>query len=444
MERLHPMHLPQEKNAFAPTPPMGWNSYDFFDTTVTEADVLANAAVLKEKLLPYGWNYVVVDIQWYANRPNARRKEYQYLPFGNLSMDEYGRLLPDPERFPSSAGRKGFRPLADQLHAMGLKFGIHIMRGIPRIAAHNRTPVLGTGVTADEIADSCSICLWNPDMYGVRDCPAGQAYYNSLLSLYAAWGVDYIKVDDICNTDNQIPGSPRAYQGRREIEMLHAAILNCGRPIVLSLSPGPALIEKAWHYRQYANLWRITDDMWDNWRDLKNMFARCELCQGAIGCHPDCDMLPLGRIGKGFGAERDTHLTRAEQRTMLSLWCLFGSPLMLGADLTQLDAWTLSLLQNRDVLDLLDPRRTRRQVLRDDNIAVWTSLSPDGDTLCCGIFSLGDEPYPARIPLEILGIPSTPAGKDLWAGEPFRTPNDAIALELEPHGCVLLAFPMNQ
>lgn len=442
----HTIAYPEVKNAFAPTPPMGWNSYDFFDTTVTEADVLANAAALQEKLLPYGWHYVVVDIQWYANRPNARREEYQYLPFGNLAMDQYGRLLPDPERFPSSAGGKGFQLLADQLHAMGLKFGIHIMRGIPRIAAHNRTPVLGTDTTADEIADPSSICLWNPDMYGVRDCPAGQAYYDSLLKLYAEWGVDYIKVDDICNTDNQIPGSPRAYHGRHEIEMLHTAILNCGRPIVLSLSPGPALIDKAWHYRQYANLWRITDDMWDNWRDLKHMFARCELWQGqgSAGCYPDCDMLPLGRIGRGFGAERDTNLTKEEQRTMMSLWCLFGSPLMLGADLTQLDEWTLSLLQNESVLNLLHPQRVRRQVLRTDSCAVWTSMSPLGGSLCVGIFNLGDGQQVISIPQEMLGIPGTPVCRDLWSGKLCATPQDTINAFLEPHDCDLLEFTLEE
>ena len=176
-----------DKNAFAPTPPMGWNSYDCYDTAVTEAQVRSNAEVLAKRLLPFGWEYVVVDIQWYARRPNARRDMYQYLPFGELSLDEYARLTPDPERFPSSAGGRGFGPLAEYVHSLGLKFGIHIMRGIPRIAAHRRLPILGRSETADEIALPGSICRWNPDMYGVADCPAGQAYYDSLLALYASF-----------------------------------------------------------------------------------------------------------------------------------------------------------------------------------------------------------------------------------------------------------------
>ena len=232
------------KNDFAPLPPMGWNSYDYYDTTVDEARVRANAGYMAAHLKEYGWEYVVVDIQWYAHGAGSMRDRYQYIPFSALEMDKYSRLLPDPERFPSSAEGAGFKPLADYVHSLGLKFGIHIMRGIPRQAAHAHTPVKDCDVTAADIADPSSICGWNPDMYGVRNCAEGQAYYDSLLELYASWGVDYIKCDDICNT-NIYPHNP--YSARHEIEMLSRAIQRCGRPIVLSLSPGPALIEQANH-----------------------------------------------------------------------------------------------------------------------------------------------------------------------------------------------------
>lgn len=266
-----------DKNAFVLTPPMGWNSYDYYDTTVNEERVKANARVMAEKLRPFGWEYVVVDIQWYAHRPNAMRDKFQYIPFNSLEMDEYSRLLPDPERFPSSAGGKGFGPLADYIHSMGLKFGIHIMRGIPRAAAHAHGKIKGSDLTADLVADPASVCRWNPDMYGVRDCPEGQAYYDSLMELYASWGVDFIKCDDICNTDNRSMTQQWSYEGRHEIEMLAKAIEKQGRPIVLSLSPGPALIEKSWHYKKYANMWRITDDFWDDWKLLK-------ICLPAVSC----------------------------------------------------------------------------------------------------------------------------------------------------------------
>ena len=148
--------------------------------------------------------------------------------------------------------------------------------------------------------------------------------------------------------------------------MLANAIQKCGREVVLSLSPGPALIDKAWHYETYANMWRITDDFWDNWKLLKDMFWRCELWQNHVseGCFPDCDMLPLGYLGKGFGQERITHFSMAEARTMMTLWCIFGSPLMVGAELTKLDQETLSLLTNKRVLAMLTPACRPRQICR--------------------------------------------------------------------------------
>lgn len=404
-----------DKNAFCPLPPMGWNSYDYYDTTVTDADVRRNADFMAAHLKPFGWEYVVVDIEWYAPHAGSRRAEFQYIPFSELCMDEHARLLPDPERFPA-----GFAPLAAYVHGLGLKFGIHIMRGVPRLAAHRHLPLLGTDATAADIADPSSICGWNPDMYGVRDTEAGQAYYDSLLALYASWGVDYIKCDDICNT-NLYPQNP--YSGRHEIEMLHRAIAHCGREIVLSLSPGPALIERAAHYRQYANLWRITDDFWDEWRLLKDMFRRSELWQAHVsaGCYPDCDMLPLGRIGKGFGDERTTRFTPDEQRTMLTLWCLFGSPLMLGAELPLLDADTMKLLTNRDVLAMRDPALRPKQVCRTEDEAVWTAS--DGKRTYVALFNLSDAP-------RAMAWPGT--GTELWTGETCKA-----AANLAPHGCAV-------
>ncbi|MDE7218797.1 MAG: glycoside hydrolase family 27 protein [Oscillospiraceae bacterium] len=429
------------KNDFARTPPMGWNSYDYYSTTVTEEQVKANAAVLAEKLKPFGWEYVVIDIQWYAHKAGSMRDTFQYIPFGGVEMDVFSRLLPDPERFPSSAGGKGFRPLADYIHGLGLKFGIHIMRGIPRAAAHRHGAILGTGVTADLAADPSSICRWNPDMYGLRDCQAGQAYYDSIIELYASWGVDFIKCDDICNTNNWNETGAGAYAGRHEIEMLARAIERQGRPIVLSLSPGPALIEQAWHYQTHANMWRITDDFWDEWRHLEAMFARCELWQDHVkaGCWPDCDMLPLGRLGGGFQGEWACRFTAEEQRTMMTLWCIFGSPLMLGAELTKLDEWTLSLLTNREVLALLDPERKRRQVCRDGEQAVWVSVDPADGSVCAAVFNLSGEEREVAVELEKLGVHAeSGSARELWTGEEARWENGVLQVRTAPHGCKLL------
>jgi len=429
------------KNSFAPTPPMGWNSYDYYDTTVTEDQVKSNADVMASRLKQYGWEYVVVDIQWYAYDTGSKRDRYQYIPFWKVEMDEYSRLLPCPDRFPSSKGGKGFRPLADYVHSLGLKFGIHIMRGIPRIAAHSHMKIKGTDVTAAEIADPYSICRWNPDMYGLNvQAEGAQQYYDSLFELYAQWGIDFVKVDDICRHD-----MPSA---KRETEMIHHAIRKCGRPIVLSLSPGPALVDKAWHYKKYANMWRITDDFWDSWPLLLNMFERCEMWQDHVspGCWPDCDMLPLGYIGKGFGNERYTNFSKDEQITMLTLWCIFRSPLMLGAELTKLDEWTESLITNRKVLRLVTHSHGARQVKRDERQAVWVSEDVDGKGVYIALFNLDDTERRIAASAEELEAAGVDPGigsflgvklEELWSGEIVTNTADDLEAAVPSHGAKL-------
>ena len=321
------------KNDVVPVPPMGWNSYDYYNTTVNEEQVRANAEYMAKNLKQFGWEYVVIDIQWSDSNAGKRNSEnIQYIPFSHFCLDEYSRQIPAPNRFPSSANGAGFKPLADYIHSLGLKFGIHIMRGIPRFAAHNHLPIKthdGTKITADMIANPYSLSRWNPDMYGVDATkPYAQDYYDSIFELYAEWGVDFVKIDDICNT-NMYPANP--YSAEKEIEMISAAIEDCGRPIVLSLSPGPAVIEKAHHLKAHANMWRITDDFWDDWKLLKGMFERCEVWQEHVGNGnwPDCDMLPLNVLGYGWGNMEDkknkgwkSKFTAEETRTMITLWSI--------------------------------------------------------------------------------------------------------------------------
>lgn len=378
------------KNDIAITPPMGWNSYDYYNTFVNEAQIRVNAQYMAKNLKDFGWEYIVVDIQWSDPDAGAQNDKYQYIPFSRFCIDEYSRQIPAPNRFPSSADGKGFKPLADFIHSLGLKFGIHIMRGIPRFACHEHKPILtknGSVITADKIANPYSVSKWNPDMYGVDyTLPGAQDYYDSVFQLYAEWEVDFVKVDDICNT-NMYPHNP--YSAEKEIEMIAKAIENCGRPMVLSLSPGPAVIEKAWHLKKYANMWRITDDFWDEWRLLKAMFERCEVWESHTGDGnwPDCDMLPVGKIGYGFNAERKTRFSKAEQETMMSLWCLFRSPLMIGGNLPDLDNWTLDLLCNKKVLALCNGKSQGKLIWKGDSVQVWQS----GDKSVIGIFNLSDE-----------------------------------------------------
>lgn len=422
------------KNQFATVPPMGWNSYDYYDTTVTEDAIKKNAEYMAKNLKEYGWEYIVVDIEWYAYGAGTQRRKFQYIPFSKLEMDEYSRLLPCVDRFPSSAGGKGFKPLADYIHSLGLKFGIHIMRGIPRTAAHEHMKMKGTTVTANEIAEANNICWWNPDMYGVdTHMPESQLYYDSIFELYADWGVDFVKCDDICRMD-----APTA---KKEIEMLHNAIMKSGRNIVLSLSPGPAKVTEAWHYEQYSNMWRITDDFWDKWELLYNMFERCEHWQEHVseGCYPDCDMIPIGQLGKGFGHERTSNFTHQEIITMMSLWSIFRSPMMLGCELPLLNEKTSSYITNKDVLHLLSLKNQAKQVKREKDNAIWMNTDDNSGAVYLAVFNLGEGVKDFSINLKDLGICKDSA-KELWTKENIKCSDGYLKVSIEEHGAGIYRF----
>lgn len=420
-----------DHHLFAPTPPMGWNSWDCYGAAVTEAEVRGNADYMAQHLKEFGWDTIVVDIQWYE--PDANSSIYR--PFVPLVMDEYARLMPAENRFPSAANGRGFQPLADYVHQLGLKFGIHIMRGVPRQAVHAGTPIKNTTVTARDIAHPNSICPWNTDMYGVDAAKEGaQAYYDSLFELYAEWGVDFVKVDDIAASrlyDTHLP----------EIELIRRAIDRCGRPMVLSLSPGPAPVEYADFLSQNANMWRMTDDFWDRWDLLLDMFDRCERWQGKSteGCWPDCDMLPLGHIGirsvDGGGSDRWTRFTREEQLTMMSLWCLFRSPLFFGGELRDNDEWTLSLLTNRDVLEMHQSSSGARLLKREGNHIVWGADGANG-CLYVACFNTGENPLEFSLPLQALGAAASVQAKELWTGE-TAVVKDSLCANVAPHGAAL-------
>lgn len=366
------------------TPPKGWNSWDVYGASVTESEVKENAAYMAENLLSHGWEYVVVDIQWYE--PTADSSHYH--AFAELKMDEYGRLLPAENRFPSAVNGVGFKNLSDYVHSLGLKFGIHIMRGIPRQAVHLNVPIAGTNLRARDIAHANSICPWNTDMYGIDMGKEGaQAYYDSIFKLYAEWGVDFIKVDDIADS--------KLYSTHlEEIKAIRKAIDKTGRDMVLSLSPGPAPLKYGTFFQEYANMWRLTDDFWDNWEQLKDMFTRCAQWSPFVGpgSWPDCDMLPLGHIGirsvDGGGADRLTRFTKAEQRTMMTLWSIFRSPLMLGCELTDLDDWTLHLLREPTLKIMHQEGRNARQIHNEGDWVVWQTEA--NATVYYVIFNLSD------------------------------------------------------
>ncbi len=428
------LHSPERAPAkddfllWAQTPPMGWNSWDCFATTVTEAQTKEQTDVMAAKLKSHGWQYVVVDIQWYE--PNA--KSFDYRKDAKLVTDEFGRLLPATNRFPSAANGVGFKALADYVHDKGLKFGIHLMRGIPRQAVAANVPIKGTNVRARDIANTNSICAWNPDMFGVdMSKPGAQEYYDSVFQLIAGWGVDFVKVDDLS----------RPYANNRaEIEAIRKAIDRTGRPMLLSTSPGETPVTEASHVSQHANLWRISDDFWDNWKLLHEQFERLNKWSHFIGPGhwPDADMLPLGRVRFG----QPTKFTRDEQFTLMTLWSIARSPLIMGGDLTKLDDFTLSLLTNDEVLAVNQSSSGNKQLFNRDGLIAWVADAPGLKEKYVALFNtrnVGSNNVAARVAVKLaeLGFAGECAYRDLWAQKDLGKVATELSVELPPHGAAL-------
>ena len=421
----------------APTPPMGWNSYDAYCGDVTEQEFKTNAAYMAKHLSQYGWKYVVVDYYWYFPHPNT--EDFNQQEKLAVAMDPYGRLLPAENRFPSAAGGKGFKPLADYVHSLGLKFGIHIMRGIPRAAVRNNLPILGTKAHAQDIANLKNTCAWSTAMYGVDvSKPAGQAYYDSIVKLYAQWGVDYIKADDMTRGEDPAGETYHA----PEIEALHKAIVKCGRPMVLSLSPGPTPPSEAQNVMQNANLWRISNDIWDDWKLIKHQFTLARPWVPSIGANhwPDADMLPVGRIRiRGFkDGPRESRLTADELRTLMSLWTIFRSPLMIGGDLPTMDAPTLAYFTNRQALDIDQHSRNNRELFARGDQVAWAAESADGATQYLAVFNIGDS-GPVAVPVRWteLGLRGKCAVADVWGKKDLGTFETEFSPAIPAHGAGL-------
>jgi alpha-galactosidase len=444
----------------AATPPMGWNSWDSYGLTVTETQFRDNVNVLTSRLKPFGWTYAVVDEGWFFFNPQDR----EHPDLLQYAIDSHGRYVPVPARFPSAlvagahAGVPGvdgaakmpaaieetsFRPLSSWVHAQGLQFGIHIVRGIPRASVERNLPIAGSSFNAQDAADTSDACSWDPTNWGVKDNAAGQAWYDSLIHQYADWGVDLLKVD--C-----ISANPYAIG---EIRMIRRAIDKTGRPMVLSLSPGPTALAHASELIELANMWRISNDIWDIWSSerpfpisVKSQFARLAgwAKYAGPGHWPDADMLPLGYLGPvpGYGKPRSTNLTPDEQRTMLTLWSIGRSPLIVGANLTRLDSATEKLLTNRDVIAVDQMATSSRQVFNSDGLIAWSadlpSDFPGGFTMALAVFNTADTTANVNSGFDSYGLPAgTYTAKDAWTGNSAGRVSGMQNLSLAPHASVL-------
>jgi alpha-galactosidase len=437
---------PQASNKeVALTPPMGWNSYNCFGAAVMENEVRANAEFMAKNLKTLGWEYIVIDYCWYYPHPpnSIQENPPQFklpqdgAPVPWMPMDEYGRLLPDPRKFPSSVDGKGFKPLADYVHSLGLKFGIHLMRGIARQAVWSKTKVKGVdGIDASMIADTASICTWLNLMYGVDMNKKGaQEYYNSLFELYASWDVDFVKVDNIN------AGSGDAPYREDEAEAYRKAIVNCGRPMVLSFSSGLSY-KNAEHLRKFGNMWRISNDFWDTWPQLKEQFPLCAQWAhiSAPGSWPDADMLPIGnlRLRGPFGKPGRTNFTETEQYTHMTLWSIFRSPLMIGGNLPDADELLLRLITNEEVLAVNQHCENSREVMNENDEVIWLSDIPATDSKYIAVFNLSEEPRDIQVVFSRFNLGNKYEVRDLWDKKNIGVYENKLSVSVPVHGARLL------
>jgi hypothetical protein len=275
-------------------------------------------------------------------------------------------------------------------------------------------------------------------MFGVRSNEAGQAWYDSCARLWASWGIDFLKVDDLSNPYHAA-----------EIEMIRKAIDKCGRPIVFSTSPGPTDPSHANHVSVNANMWRISGDFWDQWGDshrsgLNHQFDLLAKWQGVggPGHWPDVDMIPLGHIGIQCtiaGPDRQTRFTKDEQRTLMSLWALAPSPLMLGNNLPDTDEWTLSLLTNDEVLAVnQDPLGSpARRVVQTNGAEIWMKELKDGSK-AIGLFNRSDAAQDVELVWNDVGLTGKQKLRDLWLRKDAGIMKERYTMRVPSHGAVLL------
>ena len=438
-------------HAWALTPPLGWNSWDSFGQAVTEDEVKANADFMAARLAKLGWRYIVVDIEW----SEPQRLGPDYPVHSKSEVDAFGRFIPAVSRFPSSADGLGFKPLADYVHRKGLKFGVHIVRGIPRLAVERNTPIEGTAYHAGDIADKVDYCEWNEDQWGVDiGKPGAQAWYDSIFRQLAAWGVDFVKADDLC------------YRGE-EIVMLRRAIDRTGRPIVLSLSYGPMPLNRGDALVKNANAWRLLGDLWDYWNEVLPAFRRLHDWSpyAGPGHWPDPDMLPLGQlrflpegwsknatmnpgyfemVSHGGQENVPNFLSRDEQRTVMTLWAIARCPLMFGGHLPASDAWTLALISNAEVMAIDQKSRNNRQLFHANGLAAWTADDPATAAKYVAVFNVCDREEKSLEPgiavpvrLADFGLAGPVVVKDVWSGKTVAVVSGEFVPVVPYHGAGL-------
>lgn len=424
--------IPPLDKSLALKPPMGWNSWDCLGWGATEAEVRANAEYMAKNLKDLGYEYIVIDQLWYGDEKASNFEDFVHetIPVKpNYSIDKFGRLLPDPVKYPSSKDGRGFKPLADYIHSLGLKFGVHILRGIPWQAADNNMTIKGTAIGAASVAQPGKGCEWYDGIYGIdMTKPGAQEYYNSMFELFAEWGIDFVKADDMKEPD--LIGISKASR-------------ICGRKMVLSIVGNsiPVEIQKA-----NCHMSRLGPDFWDVWEMLKRGFpltARA-MKNTEPGFWPDLDMLPVGKLGLKISYKgpdpRISNFNFEELHSLLSLWYISRQPLMIGGYLPETDKTTLELLRNKEALEINRNSINNRQIKFKNAIIIWAADIPDSEDKYLAFFNQWEsrEPVNIKVLWSQLGLTGNENKvRDLWAQKDLGSFKNEFSAPVKAHGAGL-------
>lgn len=426
--------IPPKNISLALKPPMGWNSWDCFGFDVNEAEVKATADFMAKNMKALGYEYIVLDMDWYAPLwPDI--KDFQAESY---NIDSYGRLQPDTVKFPSSCGGKGFKPLADYIHSLGLKFGIHILGGVPKKAVDANCLIKGTSVHAQSIIHPERGGYWYESYCGIDlSKPGGQEYYNSIFDLYAQWGIDFIKADYLA-FPTELTGISRA--SRR-----------CGRDMIISAVPD-RIPEKILH--ENAHMARCGLDLWDKWEWVKRSFfmAAIVVKEAEPGYWPDLDMLPVGKLTVKSPRENEkphiSNLSSDELYSLFSLWYISRMPLFIGGYLPETDPFTLGLILNKEALEVNRNSCNNRQIYQfETDFIVWTADIPGSKDKYVALFNISDKKDPLEIGVSWsqLGITDQNYNiRDLWEKKNLEPGRDGLKYLVNPHGARLFRIIKSQ
>ncbi len=425
--------IPPLDKTLAEKPPMGWNSWDCLGWDANEKEVLAAAEYMSKNLKQLGYEYIVIDQMWYGDEQASDFESFVHETMStkpHFTLDEFGRLLPDPIKYPSSINGRGFKPLADSIHRLGLKFGLHLLRGIPWQAADNNMKIKGTTIDAASIAEPGKGCDWYEGFYGLNmSKPGAQEYYNSVFELFSEWGVDFIKADDM--NDPDIIGMSKALRAS-------------GRPMVFSVVPN---VENLKLLKENVHMARLGSDLWDVWQMLKQSFpmAAKAVKEGGDGFWPDLDMLPIGKLGLKIsykGPEpRISNFSKDELYSLLSLWYIARMPLMIGGYLPKTDKTTLQLITNEEALIVNRTCIHPHEIKFKNAIIIWVADIPGSEDKYLAFFNQWESitPINIKVPFEQLGLKSGVEYKvrDLWSKKDMGDFKNEFSAPINAHGAGL-------